>query len=143
MVGIVVPILPGLPLMMGVVLVWAFLEGTAVAWVAFTLILAVGIAATVIKYLIPGQKLKDSGVPTSTMLIAVVGAVVGFFVIPVIGAPIGFVVSIYLMEWSRVGVKNAWPATLKSAGAVALSIGIELAGALAIFGIWLVAVIFG
>jgi hypothetical protein len=139
--GIVLPILPGLALTVGAVLIWALVEATAIGWVVFAICFGLGAAATVIKYLIPGRKLKESGVAMSTMLIALFGAVIGFFVIPVIGAPIGFLAGIYLIQWSRMGRSEAWPATLRTAGALALSIGIELAGGLLIFGVWLVAAI--
>jgi uncharacterized protein YqgC (DUF456 family) len=141
--GIVLPILPGLALVVGAVLVWAFVEATVVGWVAFALCLGLGAAATVIKYLIPGRKLKASGVALSTMMVALFGAVIGFFLIPVVGAPIGFMAGIYFIQWSRKGRSEAWPATLRTAGAIALSIGIELAGGLLIFGVWLIAAIWG
>lgn len=139
--GIVLPVLPGLALTVGAVLVWALVEATAIAWVVFVICFGLGAAATVIKYLIPGRKLKESGIALSTMLIALFGAVIGFFVIPVVGAPIGFLAGIYLIQWSRMGRSEAWPATLRTAGAIALSIGIELAGGLLIFGVWLIAAI--
>jgi hypothetical protein len=143
MAGIVLPILPGLALIVGAVLVWALVEATPIAWVVFAICFGLGAAATVIKYLIPGRKLKESGIALSTMLIAMFGAVIGFFVIPVVGAPIGFMAGIYLIQWSRMGRPEAWPATLRTAGAIALSIGIELAGGLLIFGVWLAAAIWG
>lgn len=143
LVGIVLPVLPGLALVVAAVLIWSIAEATAIGWVIFAVALLIGAGATVIKYLIPGRRLKEAGVPMSTMLGAAVGAVVGFVVIPIIGAPIGFVGTIYLIELQRQGREAAWPATKRSAGAVALSIGIELAAGLAIFGIWLAAAIFG
>ncbi len=139
--GIVLPILPGLALIVGAVLIWAVVEATAVAWGVFAICFGLGAVATVVKYLIPGRQLKESGVALSTMLIALFGAVIGFFVIPVVGAPIGFMVAIYLIQWNRMGRNEAWPATLRTAGAIALSIGIELAGGLLIFGVWLIAAI--
>lgn len=141
--GIVLPILPGLALTVGAVLIWALVEASALAWVVFAICFGLGAAATVIKYLIPGRKLKESGIAMSTMLVALFGAVIGFFVIPVVGAPIGFLAAIYLIQWRRRGRGEAWPATLRTAGAIALSIGIELAGGLLIFGVWLVAAIWG
>lgn len=139
--GIVLPVLPGLVLIVAAVFVWALEESSGIAWSVFGFSLLIAITAIVVKYLIPGRNLKEAGIPTSTLLMAALGAFVGFFVIPIIGAPIGFVVGIYLMEWRRVGRSGAWPATKTSTGQVALSIGIELAGGLLIFGAWLVAVV--
>jgi len=141
--GIVLPILPGLALTVGAVLIWALVEASAIAWVIFAICFGIGAAATVIKYLIPGRKLKESGIATSTMMFALFGAVIGFFAIPVLGAPIGFLAGIYLIQWNRRGRSEAWPATLRTAGAIALSIGIDLAGGLLILGVWLVAAIWG
>lgn len=141
--GIVLPVLPGLALTVGAVLVWALVEASAIAWVVFAICFGIGAAATVIKYMIPGRRLKASGIAMSTMLIAMLGAVVGFFVIPVVGTPIGFLAGIYFVQWNRMGRSEAWPATLRTAGAIALSIGIELAGGLLIFGVWLIATIWG
>jgi uncharacterized protein len=141
--GIVLPVLPGLVLMIGAVLVWALEESSVVGWAVLAVSVAVAITAILVKYIIPRKNLKEAGIPTSTILVAAFGAFVGFFAIPIVGAPIGFVAGIYVMEWRRVGRARAWPATKKSAGQVALSIGIELTGGLLIFGLWLAAVVIG
>lgn len=141
--GIVLPVLPGLVLMVGAVLVWALEESSVIGWSILVLSILLAVTAILVKYIIPGRNLKEAGIPTSTMLVAAFGAFVGFFAIPIIGAPIGFIAGIYVMEWRRVGRGGAWPATKKSAGQVALSIGIELTGGLLIFGAWLIAAIVG
>ncbi len=141
--GIVLPFLPGLLLILGAVFLWAIAEGTPLAWAVAILALAVGVAGTVVKYLIPGRKLKESGLPTSTMVLAIAVAIVGLFVIPVVGAPIGFVLTIFVAERIRVGSEQAWPATKTALGAVAASIGIELAAGLIIAALWFGAVLFG
>ena len=77
------------------------------------------------------------------MVLAVAVSIVGLFVIPVVGAPIGFVATIYIAERLRVGAEQAWPATKTALGAVAASIGIELAAGIVVAAIWFGAVIFG
>jgi uncharacterized protein len=143
LVGIAVPIIPGLVLVLGGVFVWALEESSPFGWGVLVVSMLLAIGATVVSYLIPGRNLKRAGIPTTTLLMATVGAFIGFFTIPVVGAPIGFIAGIYLVEWSRVGRSQAWPSTKKSAGAIALSIGIELAGGLLIFGLWLFAAVIG
>jgi hypothetical protein len=143
LLGIVIPVLPGLSLVVAAVLVWAIFEADLLAWSVFGVVFGLGAAATIIKFVIPGRRLKESGVPTATLVIAVVCAIIGFFLIPIVGAPIGFVAGIYFIEWSRTGHEQAWPATRKSVVAVALSIGIELSAGLLVGGIWLVAAVFG
>ena len=141
--GIVVPLLPGLVLELGAILIWALVVGEALAWGVAIFCLALGALGTVFKFLVPGRRLKESGMPTRTLVIAIAVGVVGFFAIPVVGAPIGFIAAIYVAERVRVGPERAWPATRTSLGAVAASIGIELVTGLVIAGIWFVAVILG
>jgi uncharacterized protein len=143
LLGIVLPVLPGLLLIIGAVGVWALEQQTTLGWIVFVVSIAIAAGVTVAKYLLPGRRLRESGVPLSTMLLASVAAVVGFFVIPVIGAPLGFVAAIYLIQRSRRGPAEAWPATKRTAGAIALSIGIELGGGLLIAGVWLLAAVTG
>jgi hypothetical protein len=141
--GIVVPLLPGLVLEIVAILIWAAVDGGAAAWAVAVLCLALGALGTVFKYLVPGRRLKQAGMPTRTLVIAIAAAIAGFFVIPVIGAPIGFIGAIYVAERIRVGPEQAWPATRISLGAVAASIGIELVTGLVVAGVWFAAVILG
>ena len=101
-------------------------------WATLSAVLLVAVAATVLKYLHPGRRLRAAGIPHWLLLVAATAAVAGFFVIPVIGAPLAFVVSIYLFERRRRGKQAAWPSTKSALGAIATSIGIELAGAFTI-----------
>lgn len=139
--GVLIPILPGLILVAGAVVVWAIVVGGGVAWTVALSALLLAVAGTVVKFLIPGRKLKEAGIPTSTIYFAGALAIVGFFVIPVIGGPIGFVVGTYLAERRRVGAGKAGASTRGSLVAVAMSIGIELTAGLLIAGLWLLAVL--
>jgi uncharacterized protein YqgC (DUF456 family) len=141
--GIVLPLLPGLILIVVAVVIWGIAVGGPLGWAVTVVVLAFGVLGTVFKYLVPGRRLKEVGLPTSTLVVAIGIAIVGLFVIPVIGAPIGFVATIYVAERIRVGPQQAWPTTKASLGAVAASIGIELATGLIIAAIWFGAVIFG
>lgn len=141
LLGIVLPVLPGLFLEVAAVVLWAFVEGGGRAWSIAVVVVVIAVVGSVVKYLIPGRRLKEAGIPRSTMLLAGVLAIVGFFVIPVIGAPIGFILGTYLAERNRLGSALAWPSTSSSLQAVGLAIGIELTAGLAIAGLWLVGVI--
>lgn len=128
LVGIVLVFLPGIALQVIAVFVWAFEESTAVAWVVLSVVVVLAATATVLKYSFPGRRLKEEGVPGWVLLVAVGGAIVGFFIIPVIGAPIGFVLAVYVFERLRRGRARAWPSTKTALKAVLTSTGIELAG---------------
>ena len=138
--GIIVPVLPGTILVLGAILVWAIDVGTTTAWTVLTVSAVLLVGGSVVKYLVPGRRLKASGVPTRTLLAGALLAFVGFFVIPVIGMFIGFVLGIYVAERVRVGGALAWPSTKGALSAVGVSILIELAAAFLAAAAWAVGV---
>lgn len=138
MVGIVVPVLPGLLLILAAVLVWALDVGTPLAWGILGVSVALAGAGTVAQYLIPGRRMRAAGVGTWTLALAVVLGVVGFVVVPVVGGPLGFVSGIYLVEYSRTRAASvAWSATRSALRAVLHSMGIELLTGLAVTVVWI------
>jgi uncharacterized protein YqgC (DUF456 family) len=141
LVGVLVPILPGLVLVLAAVLVWAVDEGSGTGWVVFAVATAVLVVGTVVKYAVPGRRLKTSGIPSSTTWFGVALGVVGFFVIPVVGLFIGFVLGVYLAEHRRVGSAAAWPSTQQALKAVGISILIELAAGIVAALVWLAGVV--
>ena len=138
--GIVVPVIPGTVLVLLGVLVWASEVGTAAAWTVFALATVCLVVGAVVKYAVPGRRLR-AAVPTSTLVVGGAGAVVGFFVIPVVGALVGFPVGIYLAERARVGAAGAWPSTREALRAVGVSILIELAAAVLATGVWVTGIV--
>lgn len=141
LVGVVVPVLPGSILILGAVLVWASVDGSNTAWVVFALAAVLLVAGAVVKYTIPGRRLKAVGVPNRSLMLGGLLAIVGFFVIPIVGLVVGFVIGVYLAERHRVGRSLAWPSTKSALKAVGASILIELAAALLAASTWLVGAI--
>jgi uncharacterized protein YqgC (DUF456 family) len=142
LVGIVVPVLPGALLVLAAIGVWAVFEGGAAAWTVFAVAAALIVISQVLKYTIPGRRVRESGVPRSTLFAGALLAIVGFFVIPVVGLVIGFVLGVYIAEWRRLATADAaWGSTKVALRAVGLSMLIELAGALLAALCWLVAVL--
>lgn len=126
LVGILVPLLPGSLLVAGAVLIWALTEGSATGWTVFALCLLLIGAGAIVKYLVPGRQLQRSGVPTLSLAAGAVLGIVGFFVIPVVGLLVGFVLGVYLAEWYRLSLREAWPATVAALKAIGLGMLIEL-----------------
>jgi uncharacterized protein YqgC (DUF456 family) len=142
-VGIALPILPGLVLVVAGVAVWAVAQADATAWIVLGIVVAIVVVGSVVKYLVPGRRLRDSGVPGRTIALGAVLGVIGFFVIPVVGLFIGFVLGIYLAELARLGAHDAaWPSTRKALGAVGWSIVIEMATGLIAAAVWVGALVF-
>ena len=138
--GIVVPVLPGTLLVLLGFLVWASETGTTESWSVFALAVIVLAVGTVVKYAVPGRRLK-AAVPTSTLVVGGLFAIVGFFVIPVVGMLVGFPIGVYAAERVRVGSAGAWPSTKAALRALAHSILIELVAALLATAVWIAGVV--
>ncbi|MFE9326403.1 DUF456 domain-containing protein [Nocardia sp. NPDC052278] len=142
LVGIIVPILPGVILIFGAIAVWAFMTGGATAWIVFAISTAFLVLSGVIKYTWPGRKMKDAGVSNRALFIGAIFGIVGFFIIPVVGLFVGFVLGVYLSELQRLRDNQpAWQATVHALKGVGLSMLIELFGALLATGVWVIGAI--
>ena len=135
--GVIIPMLPGLILCWVGVLFWALLgDAGSGRWVVLGLATVVAVGGTLVKYLWPGKRLKNTGVPTSSMLAGGALGLVGFFVVPVVGLVLGFILGLWLAERVRLGPSQAWASTKSALGAVGLAMLVEFAAALAIAVVW-------
>jgi uncharacterized protein YqgC (DUF456 family) len=139
--GIVVPLLPGTLLVFGAIAVWAVIENNVTGWVTLGVVTALLAVATLIKYMWPVKRMRAAEVRTLSLVVGAVLGIVGFFVIPVLGLVIGFVLGVYLAELSnRRDQRLAWTSTKHAVKGVALSVGVELAGALMATVAWVAGV---
>lgn len=141
MAGVVIPVLPGL------LLVWLAGVSTTL-WVAtdtsgwavaatLTVLFALGSAATI---WLPARQGRQGGASWTSLATAMLGAGVGFFVIPVVGLLVGGLVGLLVGEWRRLGDGSAaWSSTLQVLRAYGVGVLIELVIGAAMIGIWLVA----
>jgi hypothetical protein len=143
LIGIVVPLLPGILLVYAAILVWALVEHNVTSWVTLAVVTVLIGVTTLTKYMWPMKRMRAADVGTLTLLAGAVLGIVGFFVIPVVGLVIGFVLGVYLAELAnRHDQRIAWVSTKHALKGVALSVGVELAGALLatiawVFGVYL------
>ncbi len=140
-VGVVVPVVPGSLVAEAAVVIWVIEEASTghavLAYAIGAMCTAVLIVAAVIKYVLPSRRLKQADVASSSMVVAGLLGIVGFFVVPVVGLVLGFVFGIFLAERRRVGSSpKAWAATKAALRASGLAILIEMAGVLVAGGIW-------
>lgn len=142
-VGIVLPVLPGLLVVFAGVLIWAISEQSAAGWITLGLVAVVYLAGVVLQWAIPGKRLKRAGVPTAHLILGVICAIVLGILIPVLGLFLGFPLGIFLASLVRHREpKRAWHATGHALRAVGLNILIELATAFLIIGIFVISILF-
>jgi uncharacterized protein YqgC (DUF456 family) len=136
--GVVIPVLPGLLLCWAGVLFWALLgDAGGGRWIVLAIATVVVVTGTAVKYLWPGRRLTRTGVPRSSLVIGGLLGLVGFFVLPVVGLPVGFVLGVWLGERRRMGDWSAaWPSTKAALTAVGLSMMVELLAAVVVAGLF-------
>jgi hypothetical protein len=102
-VGIVYPVLPGSPVAIVTLLVWAAVLGSWAAWVTGVIAALVCVGGLSASAVLTGRKLKQLEVPRWSILIAAVAGVAGLFLIPVVGIFVGFAAGLLGSEWIRHG----------------------------------------
>ncbi len=143
LIGVVVPVMPGL------LVIWLISAGTTlwmgadvVGWAVTLLLTAMFAAGTAASIWLPARRGRRGGAPTGSLAAAVVGAVVGFFVIPVAGVLAGGFLGFVLAEFRRLG---DWQAATRSLAGVVAAYGvgvlIELILGVAMIGTWIIAVL--
>lgn len=143
-VGIILPLLPGLTLVLVGIAVWAVPRADAVGWTVLGVATAIVVVGSIAKYLLPGRRLRDSGVPGRTIAAGAGLGIVGFFVVPVVGLFLGFVLGVYLAELARLGDRDAaGPSTRAALVAVGASILIEMATGLLAVVVWIGGLVLG
>ena len=141
LIGVVVPVFPGLVLVAGAGLVWAIDRGGPVAWAAFAVMTTIAIGGIVASSVLPARRASAAGAPAWVVAAGIAGIVIGFFAVPVVGALVGFPAGVFVAELARhrhLGL--AWRATWEALKNVGLGIAIQLSAGVAMIAIWVVAV---
>ncbi|MGA4668366.1 DUF456 domain-containing protein [Propionibacteriaceae bacterium Y1923] len=130
-VGIIVPVLPGSITILAGLLVWGIWGGSTQAVVFAIIGGALVLAGMTASAVLTKRNLDKKQIPQWPVIVALIGGVVGSFVLPGFGLLVGFVVTLLVCELVRVrdlkqGLSTSWTA-LKSVG---LGMLIELALAL-------------
>lgn len=139
--GTVIPVMPGL------VVVWLATAGSLLVqgrgplvWAVVAVLTGLMIAGTVASTVLPAKRAHASGAPTQSLVLAGVGAVVGFFVIPVLGIIVGGVLGLLLAERERQGDWSpAWDSSKEVLKGYGWGVLLEIAIGLTMGLIWLIA----
>ncbi|TJZ49502.1 DUF456 domain-containing protein [Streptomyces piniterrae] len=144
LLGVLLPGVPGPPIVWAAVVWWALTERSGLAWTVLMGATAVLLLNQVVKWLLPARDLRAAGAPYRTLFLAGVAGIVGFVVIPVVGALVGAIGGLYLMERVRLGGHgDALASTRTVMRTIGLSVLIELFACLMVAGAWVGAVIAG
>jgi uncharacterized protein YqgC (DUF456 family) len=141
-VGTIYPVLPGSPIAIVTLLVWALVIGSWPAWaaaIAGSLLCAAGWAASTV---LTGRKLKQLEVPWWSVAVAAVAGIVGMFLIPVVGIFVGFAVGLLVIEALRHGdLRHAVSSSVQTLKAMGTGVVIEFLLLCAAASVWSIGVI--
>lgn len=141
LIGVVLPIFPGLILIAGAGLVWALAESSLLGWMVFGIMSAAAIAGMILGTSLPARRAAAQGAPPWVVLAGVAGMVIGFFAIPVVGALVGFPAGVFVAEFFRHHqLAEAWRATLDALTTVGVGIAIQLGAGVLMVATWAMAV---
>ncbi len=142
-VGTVFPVVPGSPLAIAALLAWGWILGSTASWTAAVtgmVLAAIGWSASAV---LTGRKLKQQQIPRQSVVVAMVGAVVGMFLIPIVGLFVGFGAGLLISEFVRrrdfAAALRSSAETLKATGAGVL---VEFACVCLAGSAWTIGVIF-
>jgi uncharacterized protein YqgC (DUF456 family) len=142
LVGVVVPVLPGLLLIAGAGLVWALVAPSPLRWAVVLVVGAIAAGATVAAAVVPARRASAAGAPRAALMAGAAGMVAGFFLIPVVGALIGFPAGIFVAETVRLrdarAARSTTAATLRGVGT---GIAIQLVAGVTMISVWALAVL--
>jgi uncharacterized protein len=142
-VGTLVPLVPGLGLVWAAALVYGLAEGFGATGVtAMTVITALAIGGTAAGWVVPARVAGNAGAGRLSIWLGVVGAIIGFFVIPVVGLIVGGVAGVYLGEWQRTSDGGAaWRATRATLAGFGIAAVLQFAAAVLMAINWAVWVV--
>ena len=138
LIGTLLPLLPGLPIIWASALFYGLAEGFEGAGaVAFTLITLLAVSGIVAGLVLPHRRVAAKGAPGTTVAAGVALGIVGFFVIPVVGLVVGAVGGVLLAERSRTGDWTiAWATTKDLLVGFGIGVAVEFAAGLAMILCW-------
>jgi uncharacterized protein YqgC (DUF456 family) len=101
-VGVVIPVLPGIPYMFLVAIGYAALRGFYhIAGAELWILAGLALASIVVDYLSGTLGARLAGASAKSLSIGLLGLLVGLFILPPLGGVIGLFVGIFLAEFMR------------------------------------------
>lgn len=140
-VGIIVPILPGMLLVWFTVIVYAWRTGfEVIGWASIAVITIIALITGLSNLWLPLLGAKKIGAAKRAMFLGIIGAIVGTFLIPIplLGTVIGYAVGVFLGELQKQrDLKLALRASLGGVAGWGVATIVEIGGALLILLIFI------
>lgn len=138
LIGTLVPLVPGLWLILGAAIFYGVTQGFGgIGAIAMVVIVGLFLFGSLVSLVLARRSAARVGAPRMSMVAAVVGGVIGLFVIPFLGFVIGAVVGMLLAERTRLGDwASASRVTFAATKGYLLGMFIEAGCGAAMFATW-------
>ncbi len=102
LVGVVIPILPGTLLVWLAAVIYALVSGIdSMGWGAFIILNIVGLFTGTADLWLPLLGAKSTGASKRSMLLGLIGMIVGTMIMPLVGTVVGYGIGILLGEYHK------------------------------------------
>ncbi len=110
LLGLLMVVIPGLTIIWAAALVYGIVEGfTTWGWVIFAFITVLMIIGVISDNVIMGASAKTTGASWLSIIVALLGGIIGSIAFPPFGGIIAALVGIFAVEWiKRKDLKKAW-----------------------------------
>jgi uncharacterized protein YqgC (DUF456 family) len=139
---LVLPLLPGLVIIWAAALGYGLLAGFGVlGWIMFALITVLMLAGSIIDNILMGTSAHKEGAPWWVILLALLAAILGSFLIPIpiLGGILAALLTLFGIEWLR---RKDWRKALASIKGMMLGWGwafvIRFITGMVMIGLWLI-----
>jgi hypothetical protein len=138
LIGTVVPLLPGLPVIIVAAFVWVIADGTDPGeWAVFAIVALVATAGMAIGAALPARGASAAGASPWALALGAVGAVVGAIFIPLVGALIGWPLGVLVAEWLRTReLSSAWASTRATVVGALHGTAVQFGAGLVAVSVW-------
>jgi len=143
LVGLIIPVFPGLFIMWLATLVYALIQNAADKmttwdWIAFGIITLLMLAGNIGDNIIIARKMRDQFIPWKSIILAfAAGVIVSIFLTPLVGliaAPLG----LYLAEYGRLKTStDAWNSTRAYMIGWGWAFGLRFVIGITMIGVWM------
>lgn len=137
---LLIPILPGLVIIWAVALGYGIFAGfTTLGWVMFAIMTVLMVVGSFADNVLMGTTAHKEGAPWWVVLVALVAAVAGNFLLPIVGGFLAALATLFLLEWAR--LKDARLAFNSMRGLVlgcGWAVAIRFIMGMVMIGLWLI-----
>jgi uncharacterized protein YqgC (DUF456 family) len=137
---LLIPVLPGLVIIWAVALGYGIFAGFGtLGWVMFAIITVLMSVGSLIDNVLMGTSAHKEGAPWWVVLLALVAAVAGNFILPIVGGVLAALLFLFLIEWARLtDPKKAFASMRGMLVGCGWAVAIRFIMGMVMIGLWMI-----